>query len=312
MKKGFVSLVAVMASVKRKRVVCVSLYLMSCLTIASAQVKLSFNPGSDTKYEYRMEMVQRIKQNIMGQEMPMEMEMNGTYLMEIKDKTPQEIHAQLTYQGFSYLISSPMMSIRYDSKKPIENPSEMDRMFGKMISTLIGKPFTLILAPDGSVKSVTGMDVIIENMIGTTSSDGSAAAQMGALMSQQFSDEAMKNMFVQSFNFYPDNAVKVDDSWNMENTIPMNNMNIGIKTRNTLKEIRTNMATIEVTGDIYMDMGEGKFTGTQTGTMIVDTSTGIPATSDISLNMRGSIKSQGMDIQTEINSQTKTSTKEIK
>jgi len=311
MKKVIVSLVAVIARVKRKRLVCTSLFLMLCLITVSAQVKLSFNPASGTKYEYQMETIQNIKQSVMGQEIPMKTEMNGTYLMEIKDKTLQEIHAQLTYQEFTFLITSPMMKIRYDSKNLIENPSEMDKMFEKMLSTLIGKPFTMIFAPNGSVKSVSGMDAIIKNMLDAISTDGQLGTQLGAQMSQQFSDEAMKNMFGQSFNFYPDNALKVGDSWIMEYTIPMNNMNFGIKSKNTLKEISNNMATIEVTGDIDMDMGEGKFTGTQTGKMIVDTTTGLPVTSDISQNMKGTIKAQGMDIQMDMTSQTKISVKEI-
>jgi hypothetical protein len=310
MKRGYKSLVAVIANAKRKRLVCACL-LMSCFLVTSAQVKLSFNPEKGVKYEYHMEMVQNIKQNIMGQEMPMETEMNVTYLMEIKDKTPQEIHAQLTYQGFIFLVSSPMMNIKYDSKNPIENLSDMDGIFEKMFSTLIGKPVTVVFGLDGSVKSVTGMEAIIKNMIGAVSADGQVAAQMGAQISQQFSDEAMKNMFGQSFNFYPNNAVKVNDSWDMEITMPMNNMNFGIKTKNTLKEVSANKATIGVVGDIGMDVEDSKFIGTQTGTMIVDTTTGLPITSDILLNMKGSINAQGMEIQMEMMSKTKTSTKKI-
>ena len=311
MKKGNKSLVAIIASVRKKRFVCASLFLMLCVNVAFAQVKLSFNPETGKKFEYKMEAVQNIKQNVMGQEMPMETEMNSTYLMEIKDKTSREIRTQMTYEGFTFLVSSPMMNVKYDSKKPIDNPSDMDEMFEKIFSTLIGKPFTVVYAPDGSVKSVSGMGAIIENMIGSVSADGQAAAQIGVQMSQQFSDESMKNMFGQSFHIYPDNAVKVGESWNMENSMSMNNMNIGIKTKNTLREVNSNRAIIAVTGEVDMDMGEGKFTGMQTGTMIVDITTGLPVTSDISLNLKGSIKSQGMDIQMEMLTQTKMSVKEI-
>jgi len=285
---------------------------MLCFITVSAQVKLSFNPVSGAKYEFHMEMVHNVKQNFMGQEMPMETEMSGIYLMEIKNKTSQEIHAQITYQGFTLLVSSPMMNFKYNSKKTIENPSEMDKIFEKMFSAMIGKSFTVIFAPDGSVKSVSGMDAIIDNMLGAISDYGQMGAQLGAQMSQQFSDESMKNMFAQSFNFYPDNAVNVGDSWNTEFTMPMNDMNFGVKTKNTLKKISSNIATIDVAGDINMDIEEGKFTGTQTGTMSVDITTGLPVTSDISQNMKGEIKAQGMNIQMEMITQTKTSIKEIK
>ena len=307
-----ISIVATIVSMKKKRIVCIGLCLMLSLITVSAQMKLSFNPAMGTKYEYNMQTVQNIKQNVMGQDIPMETEMSSTYLMEIKNKTPQEIHVQFTYLDFTFLVSSSMMNLKYDSKNPTENTSEMDKILEKMFSTLISKPFTIVFTPDGSVKSLTGMETIVKNMLNAVSADGQVATQMGAQLSQQFNDESMKSMFGQLFNFYPDNAVKIGDSWDVKNSILMNNMNLDTNTKNTLKGINTNNATIEVAGDIDMNMEGGKLSGKQTGTMILDTTTGMPATSDMSQNMKGSINAQGMDIQMEMISKTKTSAKLIK
>ena len=306
-----ISIVTAIVSMKKKLIVCVCLCLMSSLITVSAQIKLSFNPEVGKKYEYHMESIQNVKQKAMGQEIPIETEMNSTYLMEIKSKTAQEIHVQFTYSAFTFLVSSAMMNSKYDSKKPTENPSEMDKMLGKVFSTLIDKPFTVVFAPDGSVKSVTGMEAIIKDMLNAVSGDGQLAAQLGAQMSQQFSDESMKNMFGQSFYSYPDKAVKIGDSWNVKNSFLMSGMNFNINANNTLKGINANMATIEVESDIDMDMEGGKLTGKQAGSIIVDTATGIPATSDISQNINGSIKAQGMDIQMEMITKTKTTAKVI-
>ena len=296
---------------KKKIIFCVGLCLVSSLITVSAQINLSFNPEMGKKYEYQVEMVQNVKQNVMGQEIPVETEMSSTYLMEIKNKTAQEIHVQFTYSDFTFLVSSSMMNSRYNSKKPTENPSEMDKMFEKIFSTLIDKPFMVVFAPNGSVKSVTGMEAIIKNMLDAVSADGQLGEQMGAQMSQQFNDEAMKSMFAQSFYFYPDKDVKIGDSWDVKNSISMNSLNFNINTNNTLKGINTNMATIEVKGDIDLDMEGSKLTGKQTGAMTVDTATGIPTTSDISQNMSGSIKAQGMEIQMEMITKVKTSAKVI-
>ena len=304
---------------KMKRLIFAGLLLVSGLTIASAQVKLSFNPEKGKKYEYQTEMIQNMKQNFMGQEVPMEMEMSTTYLMEVKDKKPQEIHVQLTYQDLTYIVTSPMMKMGYDSKNPVENPSQMDNNLSKMFSKMLNTSFMAVVAPDGSVKSVTGMDAISESMTNALTNDGQMAAQMGAQMKQQFSDEAMKKMFEQSFKIYPDNAVKKGDSWNMENAISTAannmNMNTNIKTKYTLKEVSKNMATVAVEGEIeiiFPENMEGRLAGTQTGTMIIDTKSGLPATSDVSQNMKGVIKAQGMEIQMEMTSKAKSSTKEVK
>ena len=300
---------------KIKKLVFAGMLLISGLTIVSAQIKLSFNPEKGKKYEYQTEMIQNMKQNVMGQEIPIEIEMNTTYLMEIKDKTPQEIHMKFTYQNLSYIISSPMMKMEYDSKNPNENPSEMEQMFAKMFNNLINESFMLVVAPDGSVKSVTGMDAIFENMIKAISDNGQVASQMGASMRQQFSDNAMKNTFEQSFKFYPANAVKVGDSWNIESSVTVMNMSVSTNTKYTLKGVTKNVATIAVESDIEMNASvemEGKLSGTQTGTTIVDTRTGMPVTGDMSQNMKGVLKVQGMDVQMELATKMKTSTKEVK
>ena len=300
---------------KMKRFFFAALFLMSGLTIVPAQVKLSFNPPKGAKYEYQTEMIQDAKQSVMGQEIPVETEVSMNYLMEIMDKTPQETTVQITYQEVAYIISSPMMNMGYDSKNPIENPSDFDQMLAKMFSKILGQSFVLVIAPDGSVKSVTGMDAIGESMSSAIASDGQMIAQLGAQMKLQFNDDAMKNTFEQSFKIYPADAVRTGNSWNTKNTMTVNGMNTDISTKYTLKSVSRNVATIAVEGEVEMTPGagmEGKVAGTQSGTMTVDTGTGLSLTGDVSQNIKGALKVQGMDVQMEMKTKMKTSIKEVK
>jgi hypothetical protein len=235
--------------------------------------------------------------------------------MEIKDKTPQEIQTQFTYREVAYSISSPMMKMGYDSKNPVENLSEMDKILYKIFGSMIDKPFMAVIAPDGSVKSVTGMDAIAESMSAAISADGPMAAQIGEQMKQLFGGDAIKSSFEQSFKMYPANAVNVGDSWNMENTMMISNMNASFKTKYTLKAVNRNMATIAVESTIEIETGagmEGKLAGTQTGTIVVDTETGLHVTGDMLQNIVGIVKAQGMEVQMEMTTNAKTSTKEVK
>jgi hypothetical protein len=300
---------------KIKRIVLASMFLVSGLAIAPAQVKLSFNPEKGAKYEYQTEMIQNNKTHVMGQEVPVEMEISSNYLMEIVDKTSDEIHVKFTYQEITYIISSPMMKMGYDSKNPIENPSDMDNMFGKMLGNLLGASVMVVFAPDGSAKSVTGMDAIAENMAGTVVNDGQIATQMAAQMKQTFSDVSMKSSFEQLFRIYPDNPVRAGNKWEIESETTINNMNTGFKTNYTLKNVSRNMATIAVESVIEMNPGagmDGKLTGTQTGTINMNTQTGLPETGNMTQNMKGSVSTQGMDMQMEMVTQIKSSIKEVK
>ena len=299
-----------------KKITLIGLFLLSGLSIISAQIKLSFNPEEGTKYLYTQDIVQQVKQTVMGQEMPMSTEMSMTYVMDVKEKSPQEIKSQFTYQDVSYNVSSAMFSMKYNSKNPVENPSDMDKMMSDMFSAMIGKPFIVNIAPDGSVNSVSGMDAISESMVQSAASGNPMGAQIGASMKQQFNDEAMKSMFEQSLKIYPDHPVKVGDSWEIEQNTSQSGMNSIIKTKYTIKEIKNNIATIQLESEVNMKPStagmEGNMSGTQSGIMLVDTKTGMPVSSEISQNIKGSIKAQGMDISQDLTSKVKISTKEIK
>ena len=292
-----------------------NLFLILGITAASAQVKLSFNPPKGAKYEYQTETISNVKQSVMGQEIPMEQVMNMTYLMEIKDKTPQEIQAQLTYKDMAYSVSSPMIKISYDSKKPAENPSEMDKAAERAFSNLINKSFLIVFAPDGSVKSVKELETTTGSAANIASANWQVDAQMAAQINQQYGEDAMKNLFEQSFKIYPANAVKAGDTWNIEGAITIANMNAKHKTKYTLKEVNRNMATVAMEADFETDMGammEGKITGSQTGAMIINTDTGLHVTGDMTQNGIGILKMQGMDVQMELTSKSKVLIKEIK
>ena len=299
---------------KVKNLVFAGLFLISGTTIVSAQINLSFNPEKGKKYEYRQELNQNIKQNMMGQEIPMETEMNVTYLMEITDVKAEEIHTQFTYKEFAYIISSPMMKMGYDSKNPVEDPTFLDQLFGSMFGTLIDKPFTVIIAPDGSIKSVTGMKEIVDSMVGETGND-QMASQIGGQMKMQFNDDAMKNMLEQSFKIYPNRAVKKGDSWNLQSTTEINNINVLSKTKYILKDVSKNTAIVLVESEIAMKPGEsmeGNLAGTQTGTISIDPKTGMTLSGETTQIIKGVMQIQGFEVQLDINSKTKIATKEVK
>ncbi len=298
-----------------RKIVFAFLSLSLMLSTASAQVKLSFNPEKGTKYQYTQETVQLLKQTAMGQEIPMEMDVTMSYIMNIKEKNTKETVAQCTYQDISYVLSSAMMKMGYDSKNPLENPSEMDKMMGKMLGSLIGKPFEMHIASDGSVSSVTGMDAIAESMSQAVAADGPMAMQVGASMKQQFNNETIKNQFEQSLKIYPANLVKEGDSWEASQVMSVSGMNLEMKTKYTLKNVQRNTASIGIESVISMVPSagmEGKLSGIQTGTMEVNVKTGMPISSELSQNIKGSLKANGMDVLMDIASKTKTTNKELK
>jgi hypothetical protein len=133
-------------------------------------------------------------------------------------------------------------------------------------------------------------------------------------LKQQFTGAAFNNSFEQMFGFYPANPVKAGDSWNSTPAMSVDNMDINVKTKYTLKDVSRNMATIAEESDITMKASvdlEGKLTGTQSGTLLVDTQTGMPVSSETSQKISGILTAQGFDVQTDISTRVKTSTTEV-
>ena len=285
---------------------------MSGLTVAMAQIKISFNPESGKKYEFQTETIENSKESTMGQEKSKESETVIKYLMEIKEKTPLEIRVLFTYREIAHFFSHSRMKMGFDSKNPIENPSEMDKMLDKLLGKLLDKSFMAVIAPDGTVKSVE-MEAINESMAQSVITEDPMSETMSIGLKQEFSESAIKRMIEQSLNFYPVNAVRVQESWTMEDT-HVSNLNLTTKAKYTLKENKRDLATITVEAiiEVTHHRMEGKLMGTQTGNILVDTKTGIPISTDVSQNVTGAFKVRDFDVATEINTHKKMSIKEVK
>jgi len=295
-----------------KKILIAGLFFISGLAVGSESINLSFNPENNATYEYRMEMLQNVEQDILGLDVPLKTEMKATYSMEILDKTAQEIHTQIIFREIAYMLSSSMLKMKYDSRNPIKNPTKTDKMLERMFDKMIDKPISVVIAPDGSVKSVTGMDAIVEDMSRAVAADGPTAAQAGAAMKRQFGDAAMKNTLEQSFKIYPANVVKIGDSWNSETTMMTANMNIDFNTKSTLKEIEMRNAVVAIESDIKMSSdAKGKIAGTQVGTVIIDGTTGLPLTADMSQNAKGFIVMQGINVPVKLTGKMKTSLERV-
>ena len=281
---------------------------------ASAQVTLSFNPEIGTKYEYYTEITQSVRTTVMGQEIMAEIMTGTMFLMEISDKSEQETTALFTFNEISYVVSSLYMKMVYDSKNPNENQSDIDLMLSKMFNEMLGKSFTALIASDGSVKSISGMEAIGKSMSNAVANDGQMIAQLGAQMKEQFNDTAMKNILETSFKIYPTTPVRTGNSWDIENSTTINNLKVVYRSKYTLRSVSRNIATVVVDSKIEMNTDSGAteagdMSGSQKGTMTIDTRTGMPVTSEMSGNLQGVIRAAGMDAQMVVETKSKSSLK---
>ncbi len=270
------------------------------MTFVSAQVKITFNPEKKSTYEYRIDIFQNIKQSAMGKDLPIEENMIMKYEMKIKNKKAKETEVQFTCRDISYLLSSPMLKMGYDAENPMENPTDLDKIHEKVFKSVIGTSFTALITPDGSVHSIKGLESIIKEVKKAVAEYGEMGTQLSnSIIRQWLGESALKGMFEQSLKIYPAKDVKQGDSWNTESTYGISNKESTINTSYTLKGIKSDVATVGAEGTVDLNPAgglDGVLSGTQSGVILINTKTGIPDSSDLTLDVNGSVKQNGMEI----------------
>lgn len=116
-------------------------------------------------------------------------------------------------------MNTPMGTMTYDSANAATVSDPMIAPIAQVMGALVGETVTLVLAADGSVKSVTGATKLAEkikqNMPPGADAMGGLAG-LDALMG----DEAMRATFGQNFASLPTGPVKPGHTWKSELKIP--------------------------------------------------------------------------------------------
>jgi Family of unknown function (DUF6263) len=120
-----------------------------------------------------------------------------------------------TVEAIKAEINSPMMAMSYDSAAP--NASTGATIFKDVFSQLIGQPYTLTMAPNGEVKKVAGLSELADKLFKNITPDPATAGMLDGLKAN-LNDDAMRNMFTQSFAQFPDKPIKVGDTWDLQAT----------------------------------------------------------------------------------------------
>jgi len=122
-------------------------------------------------------------------------------------------------------LKTPTGTVVVDTANPSETSNDpVAETMSKMLAAVVGQPITIVLGPDGTVRSVGGGSRLLERILeaGNASRDSAAASQA---LSSLYSDDALRSMLEQSFPKLPPQPVKPGDTWSSQ--IPLGNQTIG-------------------------------------------------------------------------------------
>jgi len=141
----------------------------------------------------------------------------------------------------------------------------------KMFSIIKGKSFTMQVNEKGEVVSVAGFDKIGEAVVNEMNLPEEMKSMMRQRFQKQFNDEAVKQMFSQSFDVFPNKYVKAGDNWKKNTNLSA--LKQDVATVYTVKSIKG--SRVFLNGESRLRSSDGKNSGTQTSKLIIDVRTGL-------------------------------------
>ena len=265
---------------------------------ASKHIDLKLNFRAGEKRDMKITQDMNITQTMQGQEMEVvqnqEMVM-GIEVLSVDANGVAEI--KMTYKSMKVKMSSPQMSMEYDSTKPpVEGSDPSTQMMQAVYSSMTGGSVMMKVNPKGEASDVRGLGDIMKN---ATEKLGPEAAAMKQFMSQLIDEDKLKDTMGDMFGVFPEGLVAVGDTWFDSAGLDIG-FPIDIETTYMLKRRDKGMAYVDSVAKMDMgteksiDMGGMKMgfqmAGAISGASVIDEVSGWTLSSSGVMNITGVLK----------------------
>lgn len=287
---------------KTKRVGFIIFVLISMILFNGCiqkKVKLSLNLKKGDYFKINMLFEQKVTEEIKDRKTQVDSGYNigcscfVTDVDENKNSTIQVSFDSLNMKS----VTNNGQTLEYNSGDPTADMNDLNKVY----STLIGKKITVKVSQDGKVKEVMGIDKIIDEVLKELNiKNNKQEEEIQKMIVEQFGDEALKKQVENITSVYPDEPVKVGDTWEKKTDIS-SEYPLQAESKYTLKESKDGMSEIMVESKVKtkddaepLILGNIKISydieGTQNGTLNVDEESGITKHVEMNHKYSGKIK----------------------
>ena len=248
------------------------------------------------KYDYSINSDQIINQKVSGKSLNYVQNVSTDYSFDITGTKGLDKNIKVTYKRITIKSIGMGNELILDSDK--EEVGKQNPFAG-----LKNSSFDMVLSPNGSIKSVSGVETMVDHMAVKISTDTAQIKQIKLSLSKQFNSEVIRQTLESSMRIYPDKAIKVGDSWivnsKMKITMPIESI-----TTYTLKEIKDGIAILGIKATLiskgdFDSMGNKMQTdlkGMNIGDAQIDLKTGLILSSHTRIELYGKMKAVDQDI----------------
>jgi len=230
----------------------------------SVLLKFNFQKGKTYNYTMNFDVTQK------NGEQSRTTAMKWNYDMQVVDETNDVKTLKTTYKRIEMAMDMGAQKMEFSSEKKVDAYDFM-QLPSKMFGIIKGKSFTMQVNDKGEVLSISRFDKIGEAVINESGFPQEMKPMLQQNFKKQFNDDAVKQMFSQTFQIFPNKAVTIGDHWKINSTIAA--LKQEATTTFTVKNIKENR--VFISGISKLKSTDGKSTGTQTSKLIIDARTGL-------------------------------------
>lgn len=276
------------------------------LNAQEVELRLKFEPGADRLYRQ----VQTTRSSAaIGESSQTQTTTLRQQVLAVAEDGAADV--RVTYESIQLVQDGPMGHQEFDSEsgEPPAGP------MGMMLSRLVGVSFDATIAPDGEVRTVAGVDRMIEAIAtGVASESPETAATIRPMLERMFTEESMRSMMQPGTQTLPDGPVAAGATWRDTSSVELPFGTLRSDADYTLKEVVTEqsrrVARIGMRGTIGelepnsdspmaaagMDISGGEMTGE----IDFDVDQGLMLRSTLKMNMDMSAGGQSMPTETTV------------
>ncbi|WP_231425737.1 MULTISPECIES: DUF6263 family protein [Pedobacter] len=263
------------------------------------------------KYTFSMVSDQIINQEIAGQKINLNQSIGTDYTFDIRNGDNLSKDIDVVYNRIFMKSSAMGNTMTMDSNDP-------DTTKQNPFRGIKGASFRMVMEPNGTIKSLTGIDAMLTSMTSKMSKDSAVISTLKASLAKQFNSEGMKQTMESSLKIYPDKPVKIGDSWTVDTKMQMT-MPIETITKYTLKDVKNGIAFLSISGTLiskgnFETMGnkmQTDLTGTNNGDAELEIKSGLILNSHLRMEMAGTMTAMEQKINFELQGINKIVGKEI-
>jgi hypothetical protein len=232
---------------------------------------LQYHLKAGDVYTIQQNATQVITQNLDGAEHVITNNIDGILEFKVIGETGGHYNIDLTFKDLNLEMTSSIQGKMMDvHAKEIDEGDTQSKIF----NSLLEHPVHLVLAKTGDILEVNGGEELVRKMTESAGlEDDFSRNMMKKSLESEFGSQALADSYKQMTFIYPENKVKVGDTWKNEYQGKMQTENTW-----TLDSLAGKRATISGTANVVMDIKEPastmNLTGTQKTSIIADLSSG--------------------------------------